>query len=138
MAENGEKYVLSIDLGTSGSKMAIVSVYGEVMDFEFKAVPLKLLPGGGAEQDPSDWWNAIMTTSKRLLARGTVAAEDIVAVCKRRIASEPHTLSDDGDFSWEEVECLGACGGAPMMQIDRTYYENLTPELVDSILDGLE
>jgi len=76
-----DKYVLSIDLGTSGSKMAIVSVYGEVKDFEFEAVPLKLLPEGGAEQDPHDWWNAIMTTSKRLLARGAVPAEDIVAVC---------------------------------------------------------
>ena len=48
MKTDKEKYVLSIDLGTSGSKMAIVSVYGEVMDFEFKAVPLKLLPGGGS------------------------------------------------------------------------------------------
>jgi len=76
-----DKYVLSIDLGTSGSKMAIVSVYGEVMDFEFKAVPLKLLPGGGAEQDPDDWWNAIMATSKRLIARGSVPVDDIVAVC---------------------------------------------------------
>ncbi len=48
-----EKYVLSIDLGTSGSKMAIVSVHGDVVDFDFEAVPLKLLPEGGAEQDGS-------------------------------------------------------------------------------------
>ena len=44
----------------------------------------------------------------------------------------------DGRFTFKEVECLGACGGAPMMQIGRNYYENLTPELVDQILDGLE
>ncbi len=44
----------------------------------------------------------------------------------------------DGRFTLKEVECLGACGGAPMLQIDKKYYENLTPELVDSILDGLE
>ena len=69
MATNGEKYVLSIDLGTSGSKMAIVSVHGDVVDFDFEAVPLKLLPKGGAEQDPNDWWNAIMATSKRLHLR---------------------------------------------------------------------
>ena len=37
-----------------------------------------------------------------------------------------------------EAECLGSCGTAPMMQIGHTYYENLTPELVDQILDGLE
>ena len=81
MTAEKEKYVLSIDLGTSGSKMAIVSVHGDVVDFDFEAVPLKLLPEGGAEQDPNDWWNAIMATSKRLLARGAVPAEDIVAVC---------------------------------------------------------
>ena len=44
----------------------------------------------------------------------------------------------DGRFTLKEVECLGACGGAPMMQIGRQYYESLTPELIDSILDGLE
>lgn len=47
-------------------------------------------------------------------------------------------VTPDGRFSIKEVECLGACGGAPMMQIGHKYYENLTPELVDSILDGLE
>ena len=47
-------------------------------------------------------------------------------------------VTGDGKFSLKEVECLGACGGAPMMQIGHTYYENLTPELVDRILDGLE
>jgi NADH-quinone oxidoreductase subunit E len=44
----------------------------------------------------------------------------------------------DGRFTLKEVECLGACVGAPMMQIGDRYYENLTPELVDSILDSLE
>jgi NADH-quinone oxidoreductase subunit E len=47
-------------------------------------------------------------------------------------------VTEDGRFSLKEVECLGACGGAPMMQIGKQYYENLTPEIVDAILDGLE
>ncbi len=47
-------------------------------------------------------------------------------------------ITDDGKFSLKEVECLGACGGAPMMQIGDKYYENLTPELIDSILKELE
>ena len=72
MSDKDEKYVLAIDLGTSGSKTAIVSIYGEVVDFDFAEVPLLLLPNGGAEQNPADWWNAIMTTSKRLLARRAV------------------------------------------------------------------
>jgi len=44
----------------------------------------------------------------------------------------------DNKFTLKEVECLGACGGAPMMQIGKHYYENLAPEKVDEILDGLE
>ena len=44
----------------------------------------------------------------------------------------------DGRFSLKEVECLGACGGAPMMQIGKTYYENLTAQRVDQILHDLE
>ena len=54
-------------------------------------------------------------------------AEDLVAVCKEMIARQPHTPSPDGKFSWEEVECLGACANAPMAQIGKDYYEDLTP-----------
>src|SRR5688572_6802137 len=55
-------------------------------------------------------------------------AEGLIEVCKRRISEHPHTLSDDGQFSWEEVECLGACANAPMVQIFKDTYEDLTPE----------
>lgn len=55
-------------------------------------------------------------------------AEDLVAVCKELIADKPHTISADGKFSWEEVECLGACTNAPMAQIGKDYYEDLTPD----------
>ena len=46
--------------------------------------------------------------------------------------------TEDGRYTLKEVECLGACGGAPMMQIGHKYYENLTPELIDTILAELE
>ncbi|THD82829.1 NADH-quinone oxidoreductase subunit E [Aliigemmobacter aestuarii] len=55
-------------------------------------------------------------------------AEDLIAVCKELIAPAPHTLSADGKFSWEEVECLGACTNAPMAQIGKDYYEDLTAD----------
>ena len=63
-------------------------------------------------------------------------AEALVEVCKRRIHAEPHHLSADGDFSWEEVECLGVCANAPMVQIGKDTYEDLTPELLEKVLDG--
>ncbi len=64
-------------------------------------------------------------------------AEDLVAVCKDKIAPRPHKLSDDGKFSWEEVECLGACANAPMAQIGKDYYEDLTAERLGEILDEM-
>ena len=54
-------------------------------------------------------------------------AEDLMAVCHELISKTPHTLSADGKFSWEEVECMGACANAPMAQIGKDYYEDLTP-----------
>ncbi len=64
-------------------------------------------------------------------------AEDLVAVCQDKIAAKPHTLSADGKFSWEEVECLGACANAPMAQIGKDYYEDLTAEGFGQMLDDL-
>ena len=64
-------------------------------------------------------------------------AEDLIAVCKEKIAQKAHTLSDDGNFTWEEVECLGACANAPMAQIGKDYYEDLTAERLAEILDEL-
>lgn len=61
-------------------------------------------------------------------------AEDLVAVCKELIAKQPHALSADGRFSWEEVECLGACANAPMAQIGKDYYEDLTPEKLRELI----
>lgn len=64
-------------------------------------------------------------------------AEDLVAVCKEKISPKAHTLSADGKFTWEEVECLGACANAPMAQIGKDYYEDLTTERFSEILDEL-
>ena len=64
-------------------------------------------------------------------------AEDLIAVCKEKIAPKPHTVSADGKFSWEEVECLGSCTNAPMAQIGKDYFEDLTTESFTKILDDL-
>ena len=61
-------------------------------------------------------------------------AEDLIGICKEEIADQPHALSADGNFSWEEVECLGACTNAPMVQIGKDFYEDLTAEKFREIL----
>lgn len=64
-------------------------------------------------------------------------AEDLIAVCREKIANKPHQLSADGKFSWEEVECLGACTNAPMAQIGKDYYEDLTADGFAKMLDEM-
>jgi NADH-quinone oxidoreductase subunit E len=64
-------------------------------------------------------------------------AEDLIAVCRDKIAPKAHQLSADGKFSWEEVECLGACANAPMAQIGKDYYEDLTAEKLGWIIDEM-
>ncbi len=61
-------------------------------------------------------------------------AEELIAVCKELVASAPHTLSVDGNFSWEEVECMGACANAPMAQIGKDYYEDLTADKLRDLI----
>jgi NADH-quinone oxidoreductase subunit E len=65
-------------------------------------------------------------------------AGDLIDVCKKRIHHDPFHVSADGNFSWDEVECLGACVNAPMVMIWKDVYEDLTPETFNKVLDGFE
>ena len=61
-------------------------------------------------------------------------AGDLMKVCEKKIGPRD-TLSKDGKFTWQEVECLGACANAPMAQINDYYFEDLTPETIGQIID---
>ncbi len=63
-------------------------------------------------------------------------SDGIIKACKDRIHHDPFHVSVDGNFSWEEVECLGACVNAPMVLIWNDTYEDLTPENFNKVLDG--
>jgi NADH-quinone oxidoreductase subunit E len=63
-------------------------------------------------------------------------AGDLIEICRSRIHAHPHHVSADGAFSWEEVECLGACVNAPMVQISKDTYEDLTVETFEALLDA--
>lgn len=65
-------------------------------------------------------------------------AEDIVAHLERRLGCPSGGTTADGAVTWQAtIECLGACGYAPMMQVDHRFYEHLTPEKVDAILERI-
>jgi NADH-quinone oxidoreductase subunit E len=64
----------------------------------------------------------------------TRGSEGLLAVCQRKFGPSNHRTAD-GKFYWQEVECLGACSNAPMAAINDYYYEDLTPESFEKILD---
>ena len=80
MTAQTKKYILAIDLGTSGPKVALVSTDWEVVASDFEPTDLNLFENGGAEQDPAQWWNAIRTASKRLIDLQVVPSSDIIAI----------------------------------------------------------
>jgi NADH-quinone oxidoreductase subunit E len=65
-------------------------------------------------------------------------AETLLSYVERKIGVAPGQTSPDGRFTLSTVECLGSCGTAPMMMVNEAYHENLTPEKLDQLLEGLE
>ncbi len=76
-------------------------------------------------------------TTTPCLIRG---ADKIVKLCKEKISPNENDISKNGNCSWMEVECLGACVSAPMMQVNENYYEDLdeknTAKILDSLMDN--
>jgi NADH:ubiquinone oxidoreductase subunit E len=64
-------------------------------------------------------------------------AEDLIRVCKEQLGINREETSDDNLFTVKEVECLGACTNAPMVQINDDYYEDLNPQIFTKILGDL-
>ncbi|MFX1254072.1 MAG: FGGY-family carbohydrate kinase [Promethearchaeota archaeon] len=113
--EKEEKYILAFDHGTSGVKTAIASVYGEVLDFEFEKTPLYLKENGGAEQDPDEWWQAILKTSKRLIDKELVPVDDIDAICCSSQWSGTVAVDSDGNHLMNAIIWMDS-RGAPYIK----------------------
>jgi len=76
-----ESVILAMDLGTSGMKVALITVGGKVLGWDSEPVKLILTQDGGAEQDPQEWWQAFLKAAGRLVARGLTPLDNIKAVC---------------------------------------------------------
>jgi NADH-quinone oxidoreductase subunit E len=83
---------------------------------------------------PIGKYNLQVCTNISCMLRG---GEEIFAHCAKKLGIGHKQTTEDGVFSLEEVECLGACCGAPAMQVNYDYHENLTPETIDVLLDKL-
>jgi xylulokinase len=115
MSDSQKKYILAIDHGTGGPKTAIVSTHGEVVDWAFQDVPLHVEKGGGVEQDPNDWWNAILKTAKQVIDNGKVSVDDIVGVCNSSQWSGTVALDKDGNHLMNSIIWMDT-RGAPYMK----------------------
>jgi len=115
MSDSQKKYILAIDHGTGGPKTAIVSTHGKVVDWAFQEVPLHVEKGGGAEQDPNDWWNAILKTAKQVIDNGKVSVNDIVGVCNSSQWSGTVALDKDGNHLMNSIIWMDT-RGAPYMK----------------------
>lgn len=117
LPENHRKYILAVDLGTSGPKSALVSTRGEVVDSAFVPNQLHLLPDGGAEQDPEEWWASILKTFQLLLDKKTVPAEDIVAICVSAQWSGTVAVDDAGRHLGNALIWLDSRGAPDVREI---------------------
>ena len=97
MTVSDKKYILAIDHGTGGPKSAIVSTHGDVIEWAFQEVQLNVTKGGGAEQDPEDWWNGILKTSKQVIDKSDIPVENIIGVCNSSQWSGTVPLDKDGN-----------------------------------------
>jgi len=85
-------------------------------------------------RNPLGKYHLQVCTNVSCMVRG---GEEILEHCKKRLRIGHKETTPDGIFSLEEVECLGACCGAPAMQVNYDFYEDLTPEKVDALLERL-
>jgi xylulokinase len=112
-----ERFILAIDLGTSGPKVALFSTQGELLGSEFEETRLLLFDNGGAEQSPAEWWEAIDKAVKRLLARGLVPSEEIVAVASTGQWSGTVAVDEAGNALGNAIIWMDARGAPYIRQI---------------------
>ncbi len=84
--------------------------------------------------EPIGRYHVQVCTNVSCMLRG---GEELLRLISERLGIRPGERTADGLFSLEEVECMGACGGAPMIAINEDYYEHLTPERVEELLEQL-
>jgi xylulokinase len=114
---NTDKFILAIDLGTSGPKVALLTSRGELLGSEFEETKLLLFPDGGAEQSPGEWWQAIDKAAKRLLARGLAAGKDIVAIASTGQWSGTVAVDKGGNALGNAIIWMDSRGAAQISQM---------------------
>ena len=115
MSDVSPRYILAFDHGTSGFKVALFNISGQLIDHDFEPTPVFYFPGGGAEQDPEHWWNAMITAGKRLTGRNPDKAPFIKALAVSSTFSSTVAVDDNGQHLMNSMIWLDY-RGAPLMK----------------------
>jgi len=114
-----KKYILAIDHGTQGPKLAIVSTEGEVIEWAFHETPINVFSGGVVEQNPDDWWNAIKSAAKKVIDSGQVRVEDIVGVCNTSQWSGTVAVDKEGNHLMNSIIWMDTRGAKYIEKLNK-------------------
>lgn len=118
IAPRDDRLVLAVDLGTSGCKCALVALDGTVLAWAFRSVDL-YVRGAVAEQDPHDWWNAMLGAAGELLATDAERRQRVVAVCCSTQTEVTVCIDRAGEPIGRAISWLDARGAGPIARRSR-------------------
>lgn len=110
-------YILAIDLGTSGPKAALIDTMGEVVAHEFESTRTFLLPDGGVEEDPNEWWDTIIRIAKRLLKKSGIPGEKILGISSTSQWSCTVAVADNGKPLMNAISWMDARGAESVAEL---------------------
>lgn len=128
-----EKNLLAVDFGTSGMKVALISVSGKVLGWECEPVRLILTPDGGAEQSPDEWWQAFLSAAGRLLRNLPEAAANVIAVCCSTQGEGTVAVDRDGNALGNAILWMDM-RGAPFLRKQLQGWPNLDGASIFKVL----
>lgn len=128
-----EPVVLAVDLGTSGMKVALITVSGKVLGWESEPIRLIITPDGGAEQSPDEWWRAFLSAAGRLIKRNQGSGPNVIAVCASTQGEGTVAVDKDGNalsnaILWMDMR------GAPHLKKQLGGLINIDGASVDKVL----
>jgi xylulokinase len=112
---SSQRIILAIDHGTSGVKASLVTIHGRVLASDSEKTTIRFLPGGGAVQDPGQWWDALLSVARRLVGSGVARPADIEAVCVSSTFSSTVAVDRDGNHLMDAVTWMDS-RGAPYVK----------------------
>ncbi len=105
------RYVLAIDLGSGGPKVGLVDQEGQIKASASRNIPVYFLPDGGAEQDPVEWWSAVVEAIKKVIQESGVQRESIVAIACTSQWSVIVPVDENGEALMNAVHWIDTRGG---------------------------